>query len=112
VAQAKRGAAVYLDACSGCHLHDLSGGKDPDGVGDAPPLAGEAFIRSWRGQTIGTFLNLVRTTMPFDKPGALSADDYFDVVAYVLNVNHLPAGEGDLGREPTALQQLVFSRER
>src|SRR5215468_9387469 len=50
--QAKRGASVYFQDGSGCHLYNLSGGKDPDGVGDAPPLTGKDFLRGWRGETI------------------------------------------------------------
>jgi len=103
-AQAKRGASVYLYACSGCHLYDLSGGRDPDGVGDAPALAGEKFLRDWNRETIGVFLNVVRTTMPFDKPGELKADEYLDVVAYLLSVNKFPAGTTELGRDMAALE--------
>jgi cytochrome c len=105
-AQAKRGASVYLYACSGCHLYDLSGGRDPDGLGDAPPLAGEKFLRDWNRETIAAFLNVVRTTMPFDKPGELKPDEYLDVVAYVLSVNKFPAGNTELGRDQAALQQF------
>ena len=39
--QAKRGQAVYVDACSKCHLDDLSGGKD------SPPLVGDDFLAGW-----------------------------------------------------------------
>jgi len=103
-AQATRGASTYLYACSGCHLYDLSGGRDPDGLGDAPALAGEKFMREWNRETIGVFLNVVRMTMPLDKPGELKPDEYLDVVAYVLSVNKLRAGEVELGRDPAALQ--------
>jgi cytochrome c len=104
-AQAKRGASVYLYACSGCHLYDLSGGRDPDGLGDSPALAGEKFLRDWNGETIAVFLNVVRTTMPFDKPGELKSDEYLDVVAYVLSVNGFAAGDSELGRDLAALQR-------
>ena len=110
--QAKRGASVYFQDCSGCHLYDLSGGKDPDGLGDAPPLTGKDFLRGWRGETIRSFLNLVRTTMPFDKPGELPPGDYTDVVAYILSVNKMPAGDHDLGQDAQELQQLLFVDQR
>jgi len=107
-AQAKRGASTYLQSCSGCHLYDLSGGKDPDGLGDAPPLTGEKFVSSWQGETIASLLNVVRTTMPFDRPGELATNEYADVVAYILSVNKLPAGDRELGQDVAALQQRLF----
>ena len=66
-AQAKRGQTVYAEACSKCHLDDLSGGKD------SPPLVGDEFLKGWTGKTVGALFDEVRMTMPFDSPGRLTA---------------------------------------
>jgi mono/diheme cytochrome c family protein len=99
--QAKRGQAVYADACSKCHLEDLSGGT-------SPPLAGNEFLSAWKGRTVGALFDQVKMTMPFDNPGGLMPAQYADIVAYMLSANKFPAGDKELSSELPALQQITI----
>ena len=104
-AQAKRGQTVYAEACSKCHLDDLSGGKD------SPPLVGDEFLKGWTGKTVGALFDEVRMTMPFDSPGRLTAEQYADVLAYILSANKFPAGSQDLPHEVAPLQAIQIDKK-
>jgi mono/diheme cytochrome c family protein len=98
--QAKRGQAVYVDACAKCHIEDLSGGKD------SPPLVGDDFLGGWKGKTVGDLFDEVRMTMPFDSPGKLTAEQYSDVIAYIFSANKFPAGNTELAHDTAPLQKI------
>jgi cytochrome c len=103
-AQAERGAAIYKQSCEHCHLADLGGNP----VEEAPSLVRDAFLARWRGKTIGDLFETVSRTMPADAAGSLSRRDYVEVIAYILQVNHYPAGSHELERDPGRLQQIVI----
>ena len=86
--QALRGRKLYEASCSRCHGEDLSGAN-------ARPLAGESFIRDWGGLKLDGVLTRART-MPPGASGSLGDQAYLDILAYVLEVNAFPHGEGDL----------------
>ena len=88
--QGARGRQAYVDACSGCHLPDLSGG------GVAPPLRGDAFLVERYGSTVGDLHALIRSTMPLDQAFSLSPQTYVDILAYVLSENGIPSGDTEL----------------
>jgi hypothetical protein len=48
----------------------------------------------------------LRTTMPDDNPGRLSRGKYAEIVAYLLQLNGMPAGAGTLRTDPRKLQQI------
>ena len=98
--QAKRGQAIYVDACAKCHIEDLSGGKD------SPPLVGDDFLGGWKGKTVGDLYDEVRMTMPFDNPGKLTAEQYSDVIAYIFSANKFPAGDKELAHDTAPLQKI------
>ena len=98
--QAKRGQAIYVDACAKCHIEDLSGGKD------SPPLVGDDFLGGWRGKSVGDLFDEVRMTMPFDSPGKLTAEQYSDVIAYIFSANKFPAGDKELDHDTAPLQKI------
>jgi alcohol dehydrogenase (cytochrome c) len=52
-----------------------------------PPLAGSAFVGSWGTRTTRDLFGLIQTTMPTDRPGALPADTYVNIVAFILQSN-------------------------
>ena len=103
-AQATRGEASYQKACSSCHGSMLGGDAF------APPLVGEPFTARWQDGSLGDVLLVVKTTMPQDRPGALSADVYADIVAFLLNANKYPAGQSELGQDPDQLKDVRFSK--
>jgi alcohol dehydrogenase (cytochrome c) len=81
--QANAGRAAFQANCAGCHGADLMG---------FPPLAGPAFIGSWSTRNTRDLFGLIQTTMPTDRPGALPAETYVNIVAFILQSNGRPAG--------------------
>ena len=47
---------------------------------------------SWSTRTTRDLLGLIQTTMPTDRPGALPAETYVNIVAYILQANGIAAG--------------------
>jgi alcohol dehydrogenase (cytochrome c) len=76
--QANAGRAAFQTNCAGCHGADLMG---------YPPLAGPAFIGSWNTRNTRDLFGLIQTTMPTDRPGALPADTYVNIIAFILQSN-------------------------
>jgi len=105
-AQASRGAAAYAQSCAACH------GSALDGTGEAPALAGGAFLSTWNGLTLGDMFDRVRMTMPFDAPNSLSREAYADIVAYMLKYNGFPAGERDLAARTEMLSVIGITAQR
>ena len=104
--QAKRGQAVFVEECSVCH------GRDLEGADMTPPLTGAGFMSNWDGLTVGDLVDRIRTTMPLNRPGALSRQQNADVVAYILRFNQFPAGKEELPRDVQTLKQILFKAAR
>src|SRR5262245_63887688 len=85
--QANAGRAAFQTNCAGCHGADLMG---------YPPLAGPAFVGSWGTRTTRDLFGLVQTTMPTDRPGALPADTYVNIIAFILQSNGRTPGNQPL----------------
>ena len=103
-AQAARGEGSYQKACSACHGSTLGGDAF------APPLVGEPFTARWQDGSLGDVLLVVKTTMPQDRPAALGADVYADIVAFLLNANKYPAGRSELGQDPDQVKDVRFTK--
>ena len=99
-AQATRGHAMYRDRCIDCHGPTLGGLQ-------APPLAGDDFLRRWSG-SLSDLVNKIQNTMPADHPGMLTPQQSADVVAYLLQVAKFPEGPADLGVDEAALKPIVL----
>jgi mono/diheme cytochrome c family protein len=104
-AQSGRGQRIYADTCASCHSADLSGGANL--AGDVPSLAGADFVGAWSGATLGDLFEKIRT-MPQNAPGSLTAEQYTDVLAFILSKNNFPAGPTDLGPDPAVLKTIRF----
>jgi len=100
--QATRGAAAYAANCQACHGNQLGG------TGEAPAIAGGEFISSWNGLSVGELFERIRTTMPFDRPGALAREQYADILAYILKYNGFPAGQAELDKRTEVLNSIKF----
>ncbi len=98
-AQAAAGRTAYQENCSGCHLADLAGRNE------APPLAGANFMNTWGRRTTRELLALIQTTMPPGNPGALGADVYAEIAAFILRSNGAAPGSDPL----TANANVVIS---
>lgn len=94
-AQAARGASVYGNTCGMCH--------------QPGSLVGQGFVESWNDRRVYDFYALVRSTMPLDNPGGLKDQEYLDVVAYLLQANHAPAGADSLAADTVALRAHKIS---
>jgi mono/diheme cytochrome c family protein len=103
--QALRGQDTYQQSCTQCHGSALDGGE-------APPLAGDEFLRKWYGKTAGDLFDKITKTMPDDDPGNLSGPEYADLVAYILSMNSFPAGQKELDSEAAALQEIRIEAKR
>jgi sarcosine oxidase len=91
-AQARKGAQTYREYCSACHT--------------PASHSGEAFQSTWGGRSAMELFDYLRMTMPNDKPGRLSRGKYADIVAYLLQLNGMPAGPRSLSTDPGQLQQI------
>ena len=105
-AQATQGKNVYSQSCASCHLDDLSGS------GQALPLAGDAFMQSWEGQTVDDLYEVIHDTMPQDKPGTLTTDATVQVISYILKFNKFPAGQTELPSDPAAMKAILITTKK
>ena len=103
--QAQRGKAQYSQSCATCHMDDLSGS------GQALPLAGDAFMGTWEGQSVADLMGLIHDTMPQDKPGTLTPDQTLDTIAYLLQYNQFPAGKEELKNDPDELKTIIITKK-
>ena len=104
--QAYRGEKVADKSCIGCHGPKLDGGDS------GPKLVGEMFLANWSSQPVSELFAWVLETMPADQPGTLSKEDAAAVLAYILQINKMPAGKQDLPGERDALSTIEFVLEK
>src|ERR1700687_1625886 len=97
--QSTRGEAVSTKSCAVCHGEQLKGDL-------APPLQGDDFLKGWSDKTAGALFDKIITTMPANEPGTISEQQSADLVAYILKLNHFPAGQEPLPRDPAALNAI------
>ena len=84
-AQATAGRAVYQQSCASCHMPDLAGRNE------APQLAGNNFMNTWRARSTRDLFEFIQSTMP-PTGESLSADQYLAVTAFILQANGAAAG--------------------
>jgi mono/diheme cytochrome c family protein len=104
-AQAARGSVLYAQHCALCHGPTLLGA-------DGPPLTGVDFGGNWNGLTLGALADRIRTAMPPDNPGKLSAQERADVIAHILDVGRFPSGASELPRDGQSLAQIQFQASK
>ena len=108
VAQATRGQAVYSGACALCHGRRLNGAPDDPDMRSTPSLARARFVRVWEGRSLATLYEYTQATMPEDNPSSLTDQELVDVIAYMLSVGGMPAGDDELQPEPRSLARVVI----
>jgi len=106
--QATRGQAVYSGACGSCHGRRLNGAPDDPDMRSTPPLARARFLRIWQGRSLATLFEYTRASMPEDNPDSLSDQEYVDVIAYMLTVGGMPAGDEELPLDSESLAQILI----
>ncbi|MBA2264604.1 MAG: c-type cytochrome [Chloroflexi bacterium] len=92
--QLASGAEFYAASCASCH--------GTDGEGDiGPALVGENYAFRSRGTAQGLY-DYVSDAMPFDAPGSLPEQEYWDILAWILDQNELLPEGTQLGPENAA----------
>lgn len=95
--QAETGEETFDQLCAPCHFsRQFRGG----------------FMDSWTGSTVYALYRMIRQTMPQDRPGSLSQQQYTDIVTYLLDLNGMPAGDSPLAPEEEALKNVLIERSQ
>ena len=100
--QAARGKVAYDANCVSCHGQNLISATY------GTPLAGPYFDNKWRGQTVGARYVHAHDRMPPSRPGTLPAETYADLVAFMLEVNGVLAGDAALPTDVSALNGMTI----
>ena len=80
----QHGEKIYMQHCSTCHGHDGAG--MPPAVA---PVWGPGAYNDGAGMNgVGEMAAFVQHNMPADKPGSLSAQDSYDVAAFIHSKPH------------------------
>lgn len=90
--QAERGQGVFLGTCKTCHTTEFH--------------TTPAFVTRWSGKPLSELLQYLRDQMPKNEPGSLAAEEYSDVLAYLLKLNRMPAGDSELPVEPRDVKSI------
>ena len=97
VEQARRGEKIVAETCGACHMQDWFV---------------ETLMQSWAGAPVSMLYELIATTMPQDSPGGLSQQQYADVLAYIFELNELPAGQEELSASKEVLGTILIERRQ
>ncbi len=97
VEQARRGEKIVAETCGACHMQDWFM---------------ETLMQSWAGAPVSMLFELIATTMPEDRPSGLSQQQYADVLAYIFELNELPAGQEELSANQEVLGTILIERKQ
>src|SRR5918994_3197932 len=92
VSQAARGEETYMNVCVACH---------PGGTYSTP-----IFRTTWNGRPVSDLYDYIKEKMPKNDPGSLTEQEARQVIAYILKINDVPAGETDLPAEAAELKKI------
>ncbi|MEO6447295.1 MAG: cytochrome c [Gemmatimonadaceae bacterium] len=76
--QAERGQQLFTAVCVECHTRS--------------DMSNDDFRFKWGGRTARDLYDRTRTTMPDNAPGSRTAQEYTDLVAYMMQLNGMPSG--------------------
>lgn len=96
--QAARGRDIYAGMCQACHT--------------VASHTGPTFRGAWGGRPLSDLFGFIRERMPKNEPGSLAAEEYADVLAYLLKLNGMPAGEHELPADTTLLKKIPLDTAR
>jgi mono/diheme cytochrome c family protein len=105
-AQADQGAALYKVHCVTCHGDSLGGGEQ------VPALRGVSFGATWEGVPLADLFDRMRKTMPPGKSGVVTRQEFASILAYVLKMNGMPAGNVALANDQTSLASIMFQSNK
>lgn len=90
--QAVKGKELYAMHCVSCHT--------------AVSHTGPEFAAKWEGRRFRELFSYVTESMPKSEPGSLTSREYLAVLAYMLEMNGMPAGSVELPADSTALANI------
>jgi mono/diheme cytochrome c family protein len=90
--QASFGQEVYEAECALCHM--------------TQEFTGRIFLLSWSNRSVHDLFRSIRSTMPFDRPGGLTDEQYTAIVSYLLKLNDFPEGDEEMKASEEALSQI------
>jgi cytochrome c5 len=91
-AQAARGEETYMAVCVSCH---------PAGTYKAA-----GFRAAWIGRPLSELYDQIKEKMPKNDPASLTPGECAQVLAYLLKINGVPAGETELSSEAETLKKI------
>ena len=94
IAQATQGEQTYFNICVACH---------PRGT-----YSTDTFKATWSGRPISDLFEAIKEKMPKSEPGSLTPEETVQVIAYILKINDVPAGQTELPTDVSALKKIRF----
>jgi mono/diheme cytochrome c family protein len=95
LSQATQGRDIFAGMCKECHANNVYNGQ---------PLRDR-----WAGRTLGELFGYLRRDMPKSNPGALTAEEYTAVIAYLLRLNQMPTGSKVLPTDSSTMAGIKFA---
>ena len=104
--QADHGKTIYTAKCQTCHGPTGRGGPG------TPPVTGSALNSKWADATLLDYWNFAHMNMPPGAKGqAGSAQDYVDIVAYILDLHGADPGDVPLTVNEDQLANITIVRK-
>lgn len=92
--QAATGKALQEEHCAKCHHYSYYQGS---------------FLLSWQRTPVSALYDLIELKMPQDSPGSLKPDEYAAILAYIFELNDLPAGDVPLSPERNTMGEILIT---
>ncbi len=100
-AQARAGRALFEQKCAMCHGRHLQGLS-------GPALKGPLFASRKAGYTVRDIFLFLSVNMPAYAPGSLGAEQYVNVMSFLLQQNGFPAGRVALTAQAAATSTVAL----
>ncbi|GEM_PF-1114297 len=120
--QVSKGREIFRLQCARCHGPSGEGIRDIYRGMTAPPLIGPtAFpvdprayqkMRHFQFHTVQDIYEFASAVMPADQPASLTAEDYWDVISYLLNANGMAVNGQPLDQESAMRMSLAKLQAR
>ena len=104
-AQAARGKAPFERSCGRCHNNELAGSER------GPALKGNVFWSKWENDNLSGLFEKIRDTMPQDGPSLVNDEQKADILAYIMSVTGMPAGNDELKADVRELGGIKIAKK-
>jgi len=96
--QANRGKQAFYSVCLSCHA--------------TSEQSGDSFDQHWKDHPLSDLFTYVQTQMPQNDPGSMDQNTTADVVAFLLKLNAMPAGQTELVPDTAAMSKVRITRTK